>query len=269
MRPAGSLGWLLGVLLTYNVSAAFHVSLIVSVCKETNLHFVDTAVQNIHHCQRNVSTEVFFYCKCTRDRTADGRQCVNLPNVGRESATHLTHIVANYENYLQSSDHLLFFINGGSGSKSHAVEDINNIVKRLCASEDALAYTDSGFSLSIAERDKQLPDNRTNAEYVKLAMTGCFEGGDTETPLPFAQIKAEGKHCPCRFGPNWCETFPPAVCPDGQKLTFQSQRDCSWIGHSRCAAGARQKAQSAGVANAAQGGCLSWRECATHRCTWL
>lgn len=74
-----------------------------------------------------------------------------------------------------------------------------------------------------------------NEKYRADAIQFCFEPGDTEKPFHHTVIEAqpEGAKCPCRIGPRYCELFPPAVCPDGQKLTFQSQLNCSWIGHSR------------------------------------
>lgn len=101
----------------------------------------------------------------------------------------------------------------------------------------------SPFSLSPTAGIQRTAEDRartprvpgSNSAFRSDAISRCFEGGDTEKPLPPAVVDAQpaGARCPCIYGPRYCETFQPSVCPDGQKLSFQHQLNCTWLGHSR------------------------------------
>lgn len=100
------------VLLLLQAAAGFHVTFVVAVCRESRLHFLDTAVEILRASGHNHSAQTIFYCKCTENTTRDGRPCFNLPNTGREVHTYFHHIVSSYDTLQTTHNHILFFING-------------------------------------------------------------------------------------------------------------------------------------------------------------
>lgn len=66
----------------------------------------------------------------------------------------------------------------------------------------------------------------SNSRYRAAARGSCAPPGGAPPPLP-----PGAPPCPCLGGD--CELFPHPVCPPGQRLLYQRQLNCSWIGLSR------------------------------------
>lgn len=134
-------------------SAGFHITIVVSVCKETNVDAVlSPFLDKIALSPHRHSSEVLFFCKCTKDRTVSGRLCANLPNVGRESSTYLSFILESYRYLSASQEHVILFINGGSGSKEHAALDIRTMARSLSESNVSPSYIDGGVRTASRRR---------------------------------------------------------------------------------------------------------------------
>lgn len=214
-------------------TVGFHVTYVVSVCRERRLSFIDTSIDILRVYGRNHTAQVVIYCKCTLDKAMDGRRCHNLPNVGRESHTHLAHIVSSYTSTAPNTEHVLFFVNGGSASKRNAAENVFSISRRLAELDRAPAYVDDAKTVTHEQRAARRHEPGTNADFVKAAFDHCFVGGDyLNRRTPDEVYGEKPRKCPCRAGPIWCELFSPTTCPEGSKLLFQPQLNCSWRGTS-------------------------------------
>lgn len=125
--------------------------MVVSVCKERDIEdILQSALARLASGPYTHSAEVFYYCKCTVNRTVTGHQCANLPNVGREVFSHFAFLVELYQKLALSHDHLLLFINGGSGSKENAISDIVSMAAALASRPDAPSFIDGGATHSLA-----------------------------------------------------------------------------------------------------------------------
>lgn len=258
------------VLLLQQACSAFHITFVVSVCRETQLQFLDGVFDALAAGPVMHSTDILFYCKCTQNVTATGRACMNLPNLGREVSTYLSFMTEFYKMLRPSPTHLLMLVNGGTGSKKHATDTLIGIAQTLAKQTEAPAFIDGGgalctqqaprpsllltadaqvslapthavslrfltagmMNLSPADRldptkVKRFPGN--NVEFLRKAKNFCFKDFDGENPLPddVVRMQPPEARCPCQRGPRYCELFPPAVCPDGQKLMFEDQLNCA------------------------------------------
>ena len=70
--------------------AKHDVELVVSLCRETQLHFVQTVAEEV---LRGLSVKTTYYCKCGPQLPG----CLELENVGREAHTFLHHMVTRYD----------------------------------------------------------------------------------------------------------------------------------------------------------------------------
>lgn len=270
------------LLVTLRQGNAASVTFVVSACKERSLDFAETGVDLLSASGYHPAT-LLVYCKCGTNRLACNR---TLPNVGRarwlkglfvpslrtslpqESHTFLTHVVTEYEALRAGrQDHTLFFVNGGSVSKSHALRDVRASmppreltrasVFSYCARCDAegsnwlQAHVLCAFPTSTPSQVQRLGSDHATPWFIDAgvyvhageALPYFGAGITTTTYAKTARARcfnATGhclqptqprNECPCVT--FCCESYQLLVCPSGQTAGFAPQLSCSWRGHTR------------------------------------
>lgn len=179
--------------------SAYHITFVVSVCRETHLEFVDKIFSRLAEGPHHHSAEVLYYCKCTKNKTATGKACMNLDNIGRETSSYLSYFSENHRTMVASKQHLLVMLSGGSGSKQHALGDITRMADTLATNADPPAFMDaSAFPQRNPTTAHSAARSAAQPPLPRLALTSLL-------PSPAARRHsadggAAGRHAPLPGG---------------------------------------------------------------------
>jgi len=184
------------------VCGALNIDLVVSLCHEQRVHFVDT-LRHTLAADGNNTVASHVYCKCGVRK--DFPECLALPNHGREGHTYLHHM----QSAPRSADYTMY-VNGGLASKDHAIANALKIASVVATPPPGLRYVDHGHT-HIGDPTVQRVDE-TSQQFLERAHSEC---GDAEC------CTLCKTHCCALFG---------MVCPSATMMSYRNQTGCKWGG---------------------------------------
>ena len=215
------------------------MQVVVSLCKETRLHFVHTILETV---LSGHDVQLVPYAKCGPH--AAFPEATPLENVGREGHTYWTHMQRLLAAPETDMPDVVLFLNGGSGSKgAETVSEVFRLTHSLSTANLShwwfgdkdqrvlLSETEDGAgavcrnAIPFHFRTFRLPEEPdatpevTAREFVARARAQCSNASEC-CPL------CDPTRCCLQFGPD-------NICPRSSQRMFDDQVGCEYLGRTR------------------------------------
>lgn len=195
--------WFLYFLFAH--SRAVTVDIVVAICREQNVQFLDAASWALQSAGFDVATRGA--CMCGEPRPL--RCTTHLKNSGREAHAFVQHVVARRHALAD----ITLFLNGGAASKPPALADVTATTAAVAKHGLALWYADA--------QAVQLERPATRLEPRETALAWHFDS---------VRRCSNESACCDRCAKSWCCHAFGVVCPNSQARVFDELTDCRWHG---------------------------------------